>query len=346
MKVFKKALALLLAALFLVSAAGCSAGDVSYVVKSDDGTQVLPGMYVGYLLDAYMEALSLVEDNSKSPLGQTIDGTEGGAWINNRALQNAKRYLSILKKFDELGLDFDTAAQNSAKTLADSIWNTYGSLYEENGCSYNSLLLVAQCTAKSNLVFEKLYGKGGEKEIAESDIKTQFEKDYVEVRGLVVSLTDSSGAALAEDERQVYIDKLGECAARIQNGEDYDTVSKEYQKWYAEKKEYTFDESSYDSAAQYTLLNKSSSSLPTSMVDDIFAAKVGDVKITSDASMAMVYVKNDVNRDPKQLDSVRLNVMKTLKIDEYQTLTSTWAEGMNLTVNENAVGYYTAQKIH
>ena len=60
----------------------------------------------------------------------------------------------------------------------------------------------------------------------------------------------------------------------------------------------------------------------------------------------MVYVKNDVNRDPKQLDSVRLNVMKTLKIDEYQTLTSTWAEGMNLTVNENAVGYYTAQKIH
>lgn len=346
MKIFKKALALLLAALFLVSAAGCSAGDVSYVVKSDDGVEVLPGMYVGYLMDAYMEALSLVEDSSKSPLGQTIDSTQGDAWINNRALQNAKRYIAITKKFDEMGLTFDGTAQNSAKTLADNIWKTYSALYEENGCSYNSLLLVAQCTTKSNMIFEKLYGKGGEKEIAESDIKTQFEKNYVEVRGFVAALTDSAGAALAETERQVYIDKLGECAARIQAGEDYDTVSKEYQKWYAEKKGYTFSESDYDSAAQYTLLSKTGSSLSSSMVDNIFAAKVGDVKITSDASMAMMYVKNDVNRSAAQLDSVRLNVMKTLKIDEYQTLTSTWAEGMNLTVNENSFGYYTAQKIH
>lgn len=346
MKAFKKVLALALAALFLVSVAGCSAGDVSYVVRTQDGVEVTPGMYVGYLMDAYMESLSLVEDTSSSPIGQTIDGTDGGTWINNRALQNAKRYLAVSKKFDEMGLAFDAAAEETAKSLADNVWNTYGSLYEENGCSYNSLLLVAEGTTKSNMIFEKLYGKDGEREIPESDIIAQFEEDYVEVRGLVATLTNSSGAALEGEERQEYIDKLGECAQRLQNGEDFDTVSREYQKWYAEKKGYTFDESEYSSEEQYTLLNKTGSSLSTSMVDDIFAANVGDVKLISDASMAMVYVKNDVHRDPAQLESVRLNVMHTLKNDEYLSLTDTWAEEMNLTVNENAFGYYTAQKIH
>lgn len=345
MKVLKKGLAVLLAVFLAVSAAGCSAGDVSYVVKTDSIT-VKPGVYVGYLMDAYLEASSKIEDQGQSPINQTIDGINGGEWINKRALENVKCYIAIEKKFDEMGLTFDTAAETSASNLVSNILNSYSTLYEDNGCNAQSLLLIAKNTVKSNMIFAELYGKGGEFEIAESEIKAQFEKDYVEVRGVVASLLNTDGTALSEADRQVYLDKLGESAQRIKNGESFDTVSKDYQKWYAEKRSITFNESDYNSEEQYTLVGKSNTNLTTSIVTDMFDAKVGEVRVVSDATMAMMYLKNDPNRDAAQLETVRASIMKTLKTDEYREKTLGWAGDLGITVNDNAVGYYTAQKIH
>ena len=93
MKKVKRVVASLLAAVLVLSAAACNQVG-SWAMKQND-FEVPVGAYIMYVYNSYVQAASLVEDTSASPLGQKVEDTDATQWITNEALNAGAQMIAI-----------------------------------------------------------------------------------------------------------------------------------------------------------------------------------------------------------------------------------------------------------
>ena len=133
MKMFKKALAVVLAIVFVLSLAACHPKDE--VALSSGDYKITSAMYSYYLTMADREAKSLIansddyktDDASFDLYKQTIEGKSYEEYVKAKAIEGCLRYITLAKLCDEAKLEIDKEDKEGWDSTAEYYWNyAYG----------------------------------------------------------------------------------------------------------------------------------------------------------------------------------------------------------------------------
>lgn len=225
--VLKKTFAAVLAAALCLSLAGCYSENNTWAAKKGDN--VLPiGSYIYYLDNAYSEARSKVssgEEVLKAKITDEDSGeeTDSESWIKNRANTYLNAYYFICDKFDELGLELTEDELSNASSSTDSLWTYYRSTLEAMGIAKESFHTASSLyNAKYQKVMRAMYGKDGEMEISDDELKTYFTDNYYSYEYFSASLTkndeDGNSVDMTDEEKADTKSKLEAYVKKINDG--------------------------------------------------------------------------------------------------------------------------------
>jgi hypothetical protein len=343
MRFSRKALALAFAAVFCISAAGCSSTDKSWSMK--DGSETLPvGCYIYNLYYAYSEANSQKTDSTKTVFEQNIDDQDGKTWIRSEAYTLTKEILLIDQKMTSMNLTLSDTDTSDINSLNSSTWSSYSTKMEKYGIAQSSFnKSYGEFLYKKQAVFKATYGKGGTKAVSDSELKDYYLKNYTDFSYIVCALyaTDSSGnysASFTDDQIAAAKAPLDTYAAAISAGsmtmEDAATV-------YANSLGTTSTVLHTDSINAET-----NTSYPDAFLTELKAMNAGDVKAfeVSDAKAYVLLYKNDAaaNADTKiASETDRESLLYEYKSDTFSDELKSEAAAMSdVTVNDAALNSY------
>ncbi len=325
----KKAAAGLLAAVLACTLASCG-GDTSWTYRNGD-TTVTSGMYVGLSIDA-LNATSAVEgyDSTKSPFDQTLEGVDGTDWIQAKANEYAKEYLAIEDQFAKREMTLSEEDQANIDSQIELYWTSLGigSIYEEEGCNKNSYTNLITNQYKKNLLFQNVYGEGGEEEVSEAELKSVFQNDYVKGVYFAVSLSDDEGNKLTGDELEAKKDEAQTLADRITAGEDFETVKANY----LADPEASEEETEPGDTSVVVKKENATSTVYQAIAD----GDVGEVQVVEDDSNAYVVQTLDVMSGTSFEDN-KDSLLYDMKSEAFEEKIAGWVEELSIEENTAAI---------
>ena len=214
------------AAAITASLAGCGENAKYCAVN---GTEQIPaGVYIYYLVSAYSDAQSRMTETDTDVFATTVEDKPAAAWMSDTAREDLIEYAAIENKFSEYGLSLTKDQTDDAKSMVESMWTYYGDYYENYGISEDSFRKTYQNMLKSGMIFENIYGEGGERAVSDDELRTYLRENYAKTNYIKFDLVDFEGTALddaAKAERRAEAEGYLE---RAKNGEDMNTLSAEY----------------------------------------------------------------------------------------------------------------------
>ena len=234
MKQLKSALAFVMAFMMVLSLGGCTLNrGTTWIAKSGDVT--LPaGVYILNLSSNYSSAMSVLQQmytedaesvNIDNLWKNNLDGKSLNDWITDETKGSIQNYFAILQKFNELGFSFDEADEALINQEVETYWSDGKDSYEEAGVSKESIRLQVESRYRSRMIFNSIYGKGGEKEVSDADLKTYYAGNYQHIQYFSISIKDLEG-----DDLQKRKDLANEMIGRARDGEDFVSLLKETEK--------------------------------------------------------------------------------------------------------------------
>ncbi len=354
MNLFKKAIAVVIAAILVVSAASCSLTKQSSYKYGDKTYDI--GVYIYSLYSAYTTAQGYAEKvkdykESESFMDLKIaddDGEKAVArdWIKDKADEAAKELVVVDKLIDEKKVDIAKSELETAEESCKSAWEmgpyaAYSAQYynplkdqlEDYGISFDSFkqLYISPVgssiyAVKTSKLFDAIYGKGGSEEVSDSDLEKFFTENYLGYSSIPVNLYSSETDSDGNSSSKAYSDKkikkitaaLEDYASKIASGElSFDDASKKIQKAYG------VEESSVTSNSVDTKENLEKNN------EDIFKAlkklengkaSVITVGKDGDSPSAYLIVKNDLKDEVKNYvkGDKRTSVLQNMKSDDFK----------------------------
>lgn len=390
MKNFKKIsiAALCSAAAFSFTACGnnLAGADTTYGAVIDD-YKVPAGVFIAMQMDAYYDAAyytepiddestdtSSEEETTDSAFSEEASETEETTttpftdkviedkpvreWINDETTKKMQEFVAIENKFDEYGLAFEDNEKEKNSIYLDSLWEYYGEYYEELGISENSQLLIMLNSTKRDMVFDYIYGNGGEKEVSEAEIRNYLEENNKRINYIEMELKDGEGNLL-KSEGKAEIKEMAEgYIERIQNGENFADVSKEYSDYYDKliadattNADGDGTESSDDTievASSYidneTVISKDSNSPSATVVEKSFSSDIGDVFLVEEDEVYYVVAVLDLYADENYYAENENTARHSLKDDEFDETVTSWTLSQNVEKNDAAYKRYKIEK--
>lgn len=333
-----KLAALLLSAVMACSMTACG-GDTSWTHRSGDYT-VTSGMYVGLSIDAANAASSTEGyDATKSPFEQNIEGSDGTKWIQAKANELAKEYLAVETQFAERGLTLSEEDQTNIDYQVEMYWSAFGmgTIYEEEGCGKTSFTNILTNSYKRSLLFEAIYGEGGEKEVPESELKAAFEKDYAKGIAITLSALDEEGNKLTDDALQSVRDDAQKLADRINAGEDFETVKAEY----LADPEAEEDSSEESTDTSVVFLRADATTQPYT---GILEGEIGKASVVEDDQNIYVVQPLDV-LSGDSFTNYRSTILQNLKGEEFNEMVTEWANALSIEENSAAVSKHNPKHL-
>lgn len=220
-----KILSFIMAVGIAFSFSSCADTTYAHIINGD---KVPSGVYLGYLVQAYMEGSQKVTDTAADPYTQQIDGVDFKQWVKNRAYEITTKNAAISILFKENGCEFTDTDKATIDSYNNAMWSYYGALYEENGTSKASLRKISEIDYMYNILFKKLYDTGGSKEVAEDTIKTYYADNNILVKQIAFSFLKPDGTQRTEAELAELKATAEKYMARANKGEDMDKLIKEY----------------------------------------------------------------------------------------------------------------------
>lgn len=389
MSILKKVSSVALCAAMTLSLASCSSNlggaDTSYGAEID-GYKVPAGVFIAMQLNAYYDAMNYVEpteetadETAETTASETeasteaaeettttaftdkvIEGKSVEEWINDEATKSMQEYVAVENKFDELGFSFQNNEKEKATVYLDSLWEYYGSMYEDMGISKNSELLISLNSTKKSMIFDYYYGVGGEKEISEEEVKNYLTENNSRINYIKMELKDGEGNLLKSDGKAEIMEMAEGYVDRIKNGEDMNTVGNEYEKYYdalVEAAAETTDDGSEDTSDtaeeteeqitdNTTVIAKDGAAPSAAVVEKVFDGSVsaGDVFIVEEDEAYYVVEVLDLFADENYLSDNESYVRHTLKDDEFDAEVESWTAAQNVVRNEASYKRYKIKK--
>ena len=373
MKILKKAVAAALAVGMLATATGCS--DTSWSFK-DDKTTLSIGTYIYYMAGAYSyasqsaqadvevttdaegatEATEKVDVMTAKIKDNDENEVTGKDYILNTAEQSCKTLIYTLEKFDELGLKLSDSEQTQIDTIAAQGWTYSGSAYESVGVSEASYKLAyAEFSTKYEAVFKALYGKGGEKEVTDDQLKEYYTSNYVDYSYIPINLyktaessdessdsTSTTTEALSDDEIKKITDTMNGYKDQLNKGEKtFDEIDKAFMEY----------QSLTDSTATTAQEILDKSSAPADIIDKgkELDNKKADVITVGEGNTAVMYLvyRGDINDKVSNLDDedTSYTVLTNMKKDEYNDYMDEQANKLDIQTNDAALNKYTPEEL-
>lgn len=335
MNILKRILAAAIGACFLFSLAACS--DTSWSVKTDNDA-LSPGVYIYYMSTAYSEAYTKVEDNTSDILNQQVEGQDASEWIKDHAMLSCKKLLEVEKRYADLGLTMTDEETATADATTKAQWNQYGKLYEGFGIAKDSFHRASTLyDIKYSKVFEATYGKDGAKAVSDEDLQNYYTSSYTDYSYFAKSLskTDEEGnsEAMSDEEIEAVKNQFEGYQQEIENGSSFADVAKQYQQDDALQNDPTVSDSSN--------LEKDSS-LPDEIINTLKELQPGSSSALKANNKYYLLIKNDITQsvDTLQTDSVRNDVLSSMKSDEFSTDIEESAKQLEVQINQAVVKKY------
>lgn len=351
MKRLKSVLALAAAFAVLLALGGCTLNkSTTWIAKSGDTT--LPaGVYILNLSNNYSDAVSALQQmytenaesvNPKNLWKNSLDGKSVNDWIRDKTKDSVKNYFAVLNRFNELGLSFDEADQALIGQELENYWSEGKESYEKSGVSKESVRLQIESRYRSRMIFNSIYGKGGEKEVSDQELKDYYAENYQNIQYISVSTKDLEGEKL-----QSRKDLVDGAITRARKGEDFVSILKETERTLL-KEQGSAEADLPNRADDYydnTISASTESYYPEAMVTAVKQMKADEVKVITTDDALILVKKLDPMADRENFEKNRDSILSAVKNDEFLEQVAQWAESVQITFNDSAVNRYGAKKI-
>lgn len=249
MKEMKKIIAAVASVAIASTMTGCTPsiniGSNSTVAMTIDGYEVPAGLFIYYTMQGYSDAQSVISEQTgttpelKDVKNAYIDSVDSTTWIQNKATDYCLDYVTIVKEFDEIGEELSQEDIDYAESMAQYYYSMNGNI-EENGVSIDTMNAMAQMSYKEQAVFKHYYNFDSEYGCSEDELKDYFDENFARVKYVSISLLDSEGELLGEDEQRE-LRKMAESYANQVNGKtseidmmhEIDAVQEDYDDYVA-----------------------------------------------------------------------------------------------------------------
>ena len=373
MKLTKRILAILLAVVLSLGVVSCGEG-TNWIVKNEE-TTVPAGVYLAYLMNAYSEAVSQLEDSKADVFKTQIEGKDASTWIKETALQYVKRYVVVENLFSEMKLELTKEQVSYAQSYAQYIWSYYSEMYEQNGISYDSFYLTYLNGEKATAIFEAIYGEGGEKEVSKEDIEKYIAENVLRFKYISFDATDKDGNALKEgDELNAIKATADGYYERLKNGEGIDALADEYNASLttssqtttsseettsskeatsseevtseeATSSEETSSEEDEEADRNVAVVDINNTSLTKETINTISALAAGEQVMVKDTYQYLIVEGLNVLEDEKTIEDYTSTARSELKGEEFEEYISTLAKDVEVELNQEAYDRYNPKKI-
>ncbi len=247
----KRIISVLLAALILLSAAGCTSGKTTALIIS--GTEIDSEIFT-YYLDKVIHRptdYGLAEHPEKKLLRQAV-------------IDECKKYVAINTSFRDKGLSLSSADKVEISQNVNNFWIRFESHYNEIGVSKQTLTKIMTADAYEDAIFTATYDKGTDDAEAEKQLKDYFYSNYVSFRTVCAYFTAPDGSAMSQANKIALVESFRTLASGT--AVDPDALSQTV------------------AAAGYTLsdsiiLKKNSDGYPTGFFEKVYTQSNGTVQI-------------------------------------------------------------------
>lgn len=415
MKKLSRVLAAVLAVLMLVPCfAGCHKKDeIAYTIGEHTYTSAMYScvLYISAssargLIDTYVsdnkgDTKNIKYSNYKFNDNRQVDpkGTISyNKHVKDEAIRNLTQYSVIMDKMKAEKLEMDAETLESVKVQASYYWyvgcdydtysyyssygadpssyfTPYANYFEPNGVALSTYEQYMIYEAMYNFYFNHLYDEGGSKEVPKEDLTKHLTEHYTIADTISFSKVDDNQKELAADKLKELKEKAEKYAERINNGEAFDVIYKEYEeslkkeedKKEEDKKEDTTSkdttssetnkteddkkednkEEEYTPEAYTGLYGSDDTNYKSSLYDDINKSTIGKAIVIddTDSKSYILAVKGDVTKEKYWLDNLRSSILLKLKQDEYDKDLDEAAKSLTVTEDKHATAPFGVKDI-
>ncbi len=338
MKNIKRIISLTLACVMLLTVlAGCSMpklviGGTPKTVGTLDGQDVATGEYLAYMytsfmdvyfsqglyqyaqygLDAWAQELTYGEGDS----AKKVSAQEYIRLATQDEMVTQAAIRQLMKKYN---ITWD---KEELKNLEDSFATANEEEFLSMGISKANLLnAYKNVSLNQSALLNGLYGKGGEREVAEKDLKKYFDDNYLSYKIISISLTDSEGKELSATKKKEHTDLLGGYLADYNKDKNFEAVVDKYNKYKAEKDKST--EKVEASKDEDNRRNADATNMDEYLVKEIRKIDVGkaavvEYKASGSTPTAALILRLDPNSDKDLFKESNEAIISKLKTEELE----------------------------
>lgn len=315
-------------------------------VVTVDGVDFTPTMYLCAQYQSYNAAWTMVDEDVEDIFGETIEEVSAMEWIHNKTIENLQTYVWVEKTFEEMGLKLAQEDVEYIEYQVEYYWSYYESYYMDNGIGRDTYQKFVELDYKYDMIFEALYGEGGEKEPSDKECIKYMNGTYVRIKGFELSTLDREGEALVDKDMEKIEGFAKDAVARLNNGEELNTVCSDIKtqagKWIG-------DETDYSKAEDHIVdsyVGKESSAFGTEVSDKAFALKENGKFVYGKTEDSFVIFQRIPNfADDTELENIKSSLVTEMKGTEFAEEVETAAAEYEVVEDTAAVKYYSAKNI-
>ncbi len=341
----KKWISLLLTLILVFSMTGC-VGNAYENVGTINGVDISSGLYLMMQYVAYSEAESELGVTDMSLSRDEIDGQSAGDWISAETEKNLSRYVAVRELAREHDIvEVDTAGQNSIDQLME-YWPYLEELYWENGISQDTVLRAYTSEELARMVFEKMYGEGGEMEVAQDELQAEYAEQYAHINVISIPTTAEDGTTDVQEELLAEVDKLVEV---LEGGKTLEEVAAEdITPLYDMLGRDTYNEDAgqdniYDSYIEYD--QEEFDVYTEEFLHYLKGLEVGDFGAYNMGSTVILYEVIPTFVDQEEYDSMFSTVLSQLRSEEYEAYLESIYSQYEMDWKFGARWYHSTSKI-
>lgn len=220
----KERIGLLLAAVWMLSLAGCNIATPGTVGTIGD-IEIPAGVYLLIQYNNFTttaQAVELEEGQSSNDVDAVLSAQATGTigeeeitatgqeYLARLVERDLDRYAAVETAYASLGGALTQTETTAIETRVDSLWEQNGTLYEANGIGKESLSLYLTNSYKQEVLLDLYYGPDGSTPASSADLEKFVTEECIYVEGVQLPLMDYNTFAIADEDQTEQIRALAE----------------------------------------------------------------------------------------------------------------------------------------
>ena len=365
----KKISALALSAVLACSAASCTFGPGKWSYKTNI-SEISAGSWIYNTYQSYNEAVNKIQEANKDNeefdvqlidiTKEKIEDKNAVDWIFDEAKDKCISLLTAEKLAKDKSVVID---EEQLKMTADMYVQYYykGSeqmteFYEKLGVSEDSF---AECVTRYNYIyqelFEKLYGKDGEKEVSDEDVKKYYSENVIPYYYIAYQLktTDEEGNSVDIDgeTKETAITNFNKYRNMMNNDKKTtDEIEEEYKKDFgvesvpsssanAYKDDFDEDTTLSDELKKAIRENKGGQAVVTTLNDVLYLIHTDNM---NEITKKIKYQEDAAEDETDYLD--KLSIVYKMKQDEFDKYLEGEKKNLKYETNDACISAYTVDR--
>lgn len=236
MSKLKRVVCAVLCVLLLTAAvAGCSTPEYAMTINGENVTtgEYLANLYNVFYQLYYNQGLYYYEQYGSDVWGQSYPYGEGDAtqslplsdYIKQMTQDSLVRQRAIASLMEKYGV---TLSEEDQKDLQNQLEGISNSNLLELGFNKENYRKMVTGTFNERGLFYGLYDEGGQRAISAEDLRAYFDANYLTYKSIEISLENSDGEALSEEEIAEITERLEGYLAIYNETGDFDKAIEQY----------------------------------------------------------------------------------------------------------------------